>query len=105
MTEKVVSHHWINQKIPAGGVTYGTGFVISWQNGSQGTGADRKPQNGAFVEDILNAAEDRLRVFQETQFACTENARAIEAIREAIRYLTARTIDRKLRGVEGTLSP
>jgi len=45
---------------PAGGVTTGMGFTISWQNGPLGRDENRKIPNGAFVENIIRAASDRL---------------------------------------------
>lgn len=88
---------------PAGGLTTGTGFAIHWQNGPMIDPASglRRAQNGAFVEDIIEAALDRLRYFQGLKYQCRENAMAITKLEEALHWLMARTRDRQARGVEG----
>jgi len=90
---------------PAGGGTFGRGFAITWQNGPLGrSGPDeeRREPNGAFVEDIIAAAIDRLEYYQRSQFACDYNQQAIDFLKGAIGVLTERTKDRESRGVEGT---
>lgn len=87
---------------PAGGSTFGTGFAISWQNGPLGRGEDRKPPNGAFVEDIIAAAADRIDYYQASRFACQENADAVAHLRAALECCNARTKAREQRAVEGT---
>ncbi len=87
---------------PAGGVSYGLGFSISWQDGPLGRGDERKPPNGAFVEDVLYACLDRLRFYEDSEFACAENADAITRIAEALNRLDDRTRRRIAAGVEGT---
>jgi len=99
----IKSNHWKDANSnPAGGCTYGTGFTISWQNGPLGTGADRKEPNGAFVEDVIVAALDRLNFYQDSKFNCKENADAIIALNEALQRLNDRTSKRTIRQVEGT---
>jgi hypothetical protein len=88
--------------MPAGGSTYGVGFAISWQNGPLGRGGDRKEPNGAFVEDIIRAAYDRLDYYQQGRFACPENAMAMQCLIDALGELQSRTAAREARGVEGT---
>ncbi|AQN32530.1 hypothetical protein BCP12_118 [Bacillus phage BCP12] len=44
----------------------------------------------------------RLQFFQNTKFACRENAMAITKLEEALMWLNKRTTDRRNRGVEGT---
>ena len=101
----VTGNHWYNaQGQPAGGCTYGVGFAISWQNGPLGTGADRKEPNGAFVEDIIKAAIDRLEFYQRGGFACQENAEAIGFLEGALNRLWNRTRRRINAGTEGTHS-
>lgn len=87
---------------PAGGGVEGNGVKIEWQNGPLGRNGERKKPNGAFVEDVLVAALDRLEFYQHTKFKCRENALAITKIEEALHWLKARTADREARGVEGT---
>lgn len=87
---------------PAGGVSFGPGYCISWQNGPLGRPPNRKPQNGAFVEHILQAAYSRLDYYQSSKFACDANARAMDHIEAALNVLVDRKMDREDRGVEGT---
>ncbi len=87
---------------PAGGWARATGFSIEWQNGPLGTGENRKPPNGAFVEDVLEACRERLAFYQASEFACGENEAALQSVANALAYLNDRT-DRRIReGVEGT---
>jgi hypothetical protein len=97
------SHHWDDTEgRPAGGSTFGNGFAISWQNGPLGRGEERKEPNGASVEDIIAAAQDRLEYYQKSQFACDQNREAIDALDEALFVLGERTREREKRRVEGT---
>lgn len=88
----------LNGELPQGGVVWGTGVDIKWQNGAIGENG----HNGAFVEDVLVAALTRLECYQDSKFNCVENALAIEGIKAAIAALESRTNKRKERGVEGT---
>jgi len=83
---------------PAGGTVTDLGISIRWQDGPV---KDNLP-NGAQIVDVLKAAEQRLVFFQNSQFACLENERALVYIRQAIGHQNARTRDRTKRGVEGT---
>lgn len=99
------AEHWNDEAgNPAGGSTSGRGFAISWQNGPLGRGADRKAPNGAFVEDIIAAAMDRLEFYENSRFACDENKAAIEHLSQALEWLNLRTDRREARNVEGTHS-
>jgi len=99
----MLDEHWTDDNDnPAGGVTSGRGFTISWQNGPLGTGTNRREPNGAFVEDIIKAATKRLAFYQKSKFRCQENADALLLLREALARLENRTLDRTRRGVEGT---
>lgn len=89
---------------PAGGSVRGTGFSIDWQNGPLGrvgTG-DRAEPNGAFVEDVIAAALQRIQHYQAGKFSCRENSIAITKIEEALMWLDARTKRRVEQGTEGT---
>ncbi len=103
------SEHWTNDAgAPTGGVTQATGLMISWQNGPLGTGAERKPPNGAFVEDVIEAARDRIRHYQtanDGKFACADNGIAMHHLSEALRALENRTARRESLGIEGTHAP
>src|SRR5262245_22224366 len=95
--------HWLGDDgNPAGGVSTGRGFTISWQHGPLGRGTERQEPNGAFVEDIIQAVIGRLEYYQSSRFACQENADALEALQMAAEALDRRTKDREARQVEGT---
>jgi hypothetical protein len=96
------SEHWSDNGKPGGGVTTGRGFTISWQNGPLGRGYERAEPNGAFVEDIIAAAKERIECYQNGGFPCAENADAIAALEVALKRLDDRTKDREARAVEGT---
>lgn len=90
---------------PAGGVVVGCGIIIQWQDGPLGRDGDRIEPNGAFVEDVIEAARQRIEHYQEAQggkFRCRENAIAITKLDEALLWLNKRTADREARQVEGT---
>lgn len=87
---------------PAGGFYKSTGIDIVWQNGPLGRGADRVVPNGAFVENVIDAAIKRIKFYQDSRFACRENAIALTHLETAALWLNKRTEDRESRGVEGT---
>lgn len=100
---------------PTGGITTGIGIRIDWQNGPLGRhaagcekgkqcvkGCTRVFPNGAFVEDVIEAAADRLRYYQASRFACETNAEALDHLEKALAALDRRTKDRETRKVEGT---
>lgn len=58
--------------------------------------------NGIQNEDLLLIVLTRLQNFQNSEFACRENALAITKIEESVMWLRKRTLDREARGVEGT---
>ena len=113
------SHHNLDENgRPAGGETHiatprgyenplaykANRVHIFWQNGplrEQGTDQPAE-KNGAFVEDLLIAAIDRIDFYQEGEFACRENALIKTKIQEALHWCYERTDDRLRRGVEGT---
>ena len=98
-----ISHHSNNKDgNPAGGVSFGPGYSISWQNGPLGRGKDRKKPNGAFVEDILAVVKDRIEFYQKSKFWCEENDMAISLIELALEKLDKRTKNRETQQVEGT---
>ena len=97
------AEHWSDtEKRPAGGVSSGRGFTISWQNGPLGRGNERKEPNGAFVEDVLQAVIERIEFYQDSEFACVENGDALDNLRSAAQRLDDRTKNREKRAVEGT---
>ena len=86
---------------PSGGMVRSVGVMIDWQNGPLGRGADKKAASGAFVEDIVLAAIQRLQFFQDSKFKCRHNALAITKLEEALFWLEARHDEREARGVQG----
>lgn len=87
---------------PTGGHVKGVGIQIEWQNGPLGRGDDRKEPNGAFVEDVIVAAIQRIQFYNDGKYRCRENSLAITHLEEAVHWLEARTRDREKRQVEGT---
>ncbi len=90
---------------PAGGKAVGVGLSIEWQNGPRGQGATRFQPNGATVKDVIDVALSRLEFFQtvnDGQYACAENAEAIEHLRAARKALDDRAARRYGAGIKGT---
>ena len=108
MKQGFFQQHWLDENgNPAGGVSTGKGFTISWQNGPlrQHGGQEPLEPNGAFVEDVIGALEGRFEFYQEGsegKFACEENARCLELLAEMKELCEARTRRRVEAGVEGT---
>ena len=93
---------------PSGGSAEALGIRIRWQAGPLGRGDDRQPPSGAFVEDVVQIAIERMRDYQtvaDGRFRCRENALSITHLEEALHWLQARTRAREERGVEGTHNP
>ncbi len=98
------SNHWNdNAGNPDGGTSFGPGFAIAWQRGPLGRDENRKEQNGAFVEDVLEACLDRIKFLNAGKFKCKENDDAIVYIESALYSLNTRTQNRESRKVEGTV--
>ena len=81
---------------------------IDWQDGGRATGEtnpDGSPvlaaPNGAFIEDVLWAALQRLEFFQDSKYRDRGNALAITHIEGAIQALKDRQLERSHRNVEG----
>lgn len=106
MNQPFFEEHWQDENDnPAGGVSYGTGFAISWQNGPLGRGEERREAKGAFVETLLSVVKGRIEFYETAasgRFACNENAEAIRYIELALASLDSRTRAREARDVEGT---
>lgn len=103
MNQKLTEDHLSDQDgNPTGGTTAGIGIHIQWQNGPLGRGPDRKEQNGAFVEGVIEAAIGRMKHYQASKFSCRENAIALTHLETALLWLNKRTADREAREVEGT---
>lgn len=87
-------------------------LVINWQDGPRGTVDEASTMaggpipklmdpNGAFVEDVLWAALQRLEFFNESKYRCRENSIAITKIEEVLFILKDRQLSRSERNVEG----
>lgn len=91
---------------PSGGTAMGEGLAIRWQEGMMPIGADGQLMpNGAFIETVIETARQRLEFFQtemDGRFACDENAKAIEKLESALRWLDYRTAGRAARQVDNT---
>ena len=77
-----------------------THFAVRWQDGPIDREAGEKA-NGALIEDVLDVCKRRLEFYQESRFACSENAQAIYNLEEALHALLERRADRAERGVLG----
>ena len=88
---------------PSSGYVHGVGMTIVFQDGPRGStiGGELNPPNGAFVQDALLAAYQRLEFFQASRYACQANADAMLHIERAIEALHERAIERRSRGVLG----
>lgn len=103
MRQEIISHHNFDDNgKPAGGVTTSTGLEITWQNGPLGRGEDRQEPNGCFVETVIAAAIDRLKWYEDGEFACKHNREALYHLDQAQQWLDQRTKAREELGIEGT---
>ncbi len=102
LQEFTVRENLMKDGKPAGGEVKAKGMTIKWQNGPLGRGEDKGKPNGAFVETVIAAALQRLKFYQDTEFACSENASAIINLTSALSVLDHRTRQREGAGVEGT---
>ena len=78
-------------------------LIINWQDGPRGTAEEGTlaDPNGAFVEDVLWAALQRLEFFNESKYRDRANSLAITKIEEALQALKNRQLERSYRKVEG----
>ena len=81
------------------GATGLTPMGIDWQDGIVGEDG----QNGAFLEDVIEAARQRLRFFQANdKTRCRENAVALTHLETALAWLDLRTRNRTVQSVENS---
>ena len=75
---------------------------VKWQDKprKKADGTLEEP-NGAFVEDVIWAALQRLEFFQEGKYRDRANALAITHLEQALQALKDRQLERSFRGVEG----
>jgi len=88
---------------PTGGIVTGMGINVKWQDGPRTPDVEGNlaPANGAFVEDVIYTALQRLQWFQDSKFKTRENAIAITNLEQALWALNHRRLGRQLRKVEG----
>lgn len=58
--------------------------------------------NGILDEALLAIVEDRLKSFQNTEFACVENEKALQHVQNALMWMLARKNNRQAQGVLDT---
>lgn len=73
--------------------------IIKFQKGPR---KENTSQHGVIDTDLLEIVRDRLKGFQEGQFATDDNAKALKHIEIALMYLNKRVMDRYERNVLGT---
>lgn len=73
--------------------------VIQFQKGPR---SDPEARHGVLDGDLLEIVRDRLKAFQQGEFATRENACALTHIEEALMWMNKRTEDRAERSVLGT---
>lgn len=89
-------------KVTKNGDTEHPAMVINWQDGPRGNAdGSLSDPNGAFVEDAIWAAIQRLEFFNESKYRCRENSLAITKLEEALFILKDRQLSRSARNVEG----
>jgi hypothetical protein len=58
--------------------------------------------NGVNNEDLILMVITRLQACQDSPYKCRENAMAITKLEECLMWLRKRTLDREVKGIEGT---
>ncbi len=76
-----------------------TSLKIRFQCGPRN---DPDSETGILDPDLLEIVRDRLKCFQQGEFANEYNAEALEHVEAALEALNRRVIDRAKRGVLGT---
>ncbi len=61
--------------------------------------------NGIFTEDLLEIAMDRIEVFQNSNFRCRENSKALDFLEMGLLWLLRRISNRRKRNVFGRSIP
>lgn len=95
------NHEYEVREIPATGATISKDEIyakVLFQRGP----IKENGVNGCHNEDLIAIVLDRLQCLNQGDFACRENSIAITKLEEALMWLNKRTLDRRLRGVEGT---
>jgi len=95
--------HYMAGDLPQSGYVTGPGLTVVWQDGPRAKQTDGSlaTANGAFVEDVLLAAKERLAFFQSTKFNHPANDEAITYIEKALESLNSRAKNRESQGKLG----
>lgn len=107
----ITANHLDGDENPTGGYVMlvvpkdGNSFnalTINWQDGPRGLqdGSLAEP-NGAFVEDVIYAAKQRLEFFQGSKYISPDNAAAIKSLDDALKSLSKRSKERADKGTLG----
>lgn len=72
--------------------------LILFQNGPVG----EVGVNGIQIDDLIQVCIERLEAFQAGPYANVRNRQTLVALTDALHYQTLRTLERQMRGVEGT---
>ena len=75
--------------------------VVEFQKGPRN---DPDAQHGVLDCDLLEIVRDRLKCFQEGEYATRENAMALQHVEEALLWMAKRADDRAEGGVLGTMN-
>lgn len=104
MSEYVAHNYSDAMGRPEGGTSQGPGYLISWQRGplKDSASGEEHPRNGAFVMDLIMATIQRIEFYQQSEFACDENAAALEYLYAAHAALQRRMDRRTAAGTQGT---
>ena len=76
-------------------------YAVQFQKGPR---KDPNARHGVLDSDLLEIVRDRLRCFQEGDFATRENAMALQHVEEALLWMAKRADDRVERHVLGTMN-
>ena len=74
--------------------------IIRFQKGPRSA---PEAQHGVLDCDLLEMVRDRLKAFQEGDYACPENEHALLFVEEALKWMNKRVEDRIARQVLGTM--
>lgn len=88
-------HHYTVRQADTGAIL----LDIQFQKGPR---TSPMSMHGVLDSDLLEIVYDRLKMFQEGEFATLENERALYHINEALMWLAKRANQRAARGVLGT---
>lgn len=79
-------------------------IFVRWQDGplNRVGSPERLAPNGAFVEQLIQIALERIEFYNDNGFSCVENIAAVSSLRGVLMVLNERTARRVAQQVEGT---